>query len=71
MKEYNVYIEGYSATGERGVAKLFGTAVAESFKDACGIVAEDPELEYYDPERLTYWGCRLFDNLKDAQKGFG
>jgi hypothetical protein len=25
----------------------------------------------FNPEALTYWGCKLFDNEADARKGFG
>ncbi|WP_280633320.1 hypothetical protein [Paenibacillus polymyxa] len=27
--------------------------------------------QQHTPERLTYWGCRLFDNHADAAVSFG
>lgn len=69
MKAYPIYMEGYQATGDGAKAHYVGEGVGNSFLDACrrryvGDV-------WYDPNRNTYWGCRLFDNLEDAQRSFG
>ena len=35
MKEYEIWIEGYAATGERAYASLIGKAIGDSFYEAC------------------------------------
>jgi chloramphenicol O-acetyltransferase len=88
-KRYEVWVEGYAATGESGKAHLAGTAEARNFADACHKVfcrlhlesmladEKNPSRQYdagrwdYDPTNLTYWGCALFDNERDARRSFG
>lgn len=67
MKNYEVWTEGYIATGQRGYAQYHGCAEAESFEEACKIVLGDR----LDKDRLSVWGCRCFENEKDASKSFG
>jgi hypothetical protein len=77
MKEYEVWLEGFSATGERGPAHLCGIFRAETFANACyQWVCSLPEIHrkffrVHKNNQLTYWGCRFFDNEKDARKSFG
>jgi len=73
MKVYDIWAEGYAATGESGGATLVGQACGETFKAACDKYATYDEgfKKLYDPLRLTYWGCKLFDNRHDAQERFG
>jgi hypothetical protein len=74
MKTFEVWAEGYSATGDRGYHRLMGTAEAETFKEACDAVfaeADKEVREFYDPKRLSYWACRLFDNASEAAEAFG
>ncbi len=88
LKTFDVWMQGYAATGEHGVAHLWGTTEARSFKEACHKVAMEKQLLAmskaergeidltegyweYDPHKLTWWGCRLFDNEVDARKSFG
>ena len=71
MKEYEVWMEGYRATGESKPHEFIGKVEAESFKDACYIAvknwcSEDSFKRYYNPEEQTFWGCRCFDNEKDS-----
>ena len=68
-KTYEVWSEGYSATGDRGVARLMGRVEAKSFKGACDKLFENDSL--FDPDRMTHWGCRLYDNEQDARRLFG
>ena len=35
MKEYEIWSEGYAATGERGTAHYYGKAMGETFEEAC------------------------------------
>lgn len=90
LKIYEVWREGFGATGDYSPAQLIGKSYARSFAQACHIVFcteflkmteivnkpdyegyVDPDRWDYDPLRLTYWGCRLFNNETDARKSFG
>jgi hypothetical protein len=69
MKTYNIWVEGYVVNGDRGYGHLSGTIEAESFAEACAELYKGDML--FNKERLSHWGCRLFDNEADAKKGFG
>jgi len=67
-----VWREGYQCTGEHEQAHLMGVIakeVAPTFEDACRMAGSN--ASQFDPERLTVWGCRLFDNEEAARKSFG
>jgi hypothetical protein len=71
MMKYEVWSEGYD---DGGPAWLVNTIEAESFEEACCLAtAEDngcnPDL--FSTVAMTYWGCRLFDNEKEARRSFG
>jgi hypothetical protein len=72
---YHIWIEGWSAhvdQGEREKAKLLGTVEAETFADACrSWFSAHPSWSDFDADKLTHWGCRLFDNEADARARFG
>lgn len=69
MKIYNIWREGYSTTGDYSPAMLLGSAAGESFQAACNSFFEkDP---YYNSEKLSLWGCKLYDNGTEARKTFG
>ena len=73
---YEVWMEGYCATGQSATHEFIGKEEANNFKKACKIAMrkwaskEDYET-YYDEDNMTFWGCRLFDNESDAARGFG
>ncbi len=83
LKEYEVWMEGYSVTGESKSASLIGKAKARNFAQACHIVMcnnylkscalpdQGPGRWDYDPLTLSYWGCRLFWSEHLAKKTFG
>jgi len=79
MNKYEVWMEGYAATGEHGSAHRLVSKEGktlwegETFKDAVKAAVEEviEEKNYYDPERNTYWGCRFFDNEAEARSSFG
>ena len=66
-------MEGYCATGNRSCAKLIGTATAETFEEACvSVLASRADLQqYYNAQRNTVWGCRLFPTEGAARASFG
>ena len=72
---YEVWLEGYTANGERGYAQYLGNHPGKNFADACRralIYNEWPGIKrLYNPDRNTYCGCRFFDNEADARKSFG
>lgn len=75
---YEVWLEGYSATGQENTAQFIGTYKAENFVNACHIAAMDIAhgnlydfYKYYSINNNTWWGCRFFDNEEDARKAFG
>ena len=68
-----VWCEGFSATGQSGPATFWGSTLARDFPEACKKLAvQKPKFkDYFDPEHMTWWGCRLYDNATDARRSFG
>lgn len=79
MKKYQVWLEGFSATGNNETAKKLTrkneetTWEADTFQEACekALRTLKWEMKYYNNDRNTYWSCRFFDNETDARKNFG
>ncbi|MBR2388239.1 MAG: hypothetical protein IKB02_05670 [Clostridia bacterium] len=73
QNEIGLWIEGYAATGESSTAKFLGFYKASTLKEAVTEwLKENPQEEkYVNMERLSYWGCRFFDNETEARKSFG
>ena len=72
LKKFEIWSEGYACTGQSDGAMLHGKIKANSFKEACiKFFTSGEDKEYFDPDQMTYWGCKLFDNEKDARKSFG
>jgi hypothetical protein len=67
---YDIWAEGYAVTGNSGTAqKMAGGVRATSFKNAC--IKHFEGSPFFDKEKLTYWGCKLFPDEYDARKTFG
>ncbi|MCH7381195.1 hypothetical protein [Acinetobacter higginsii] len=75
MKNYQVWLEGYAATGEQQPAQFVGVVNADNFENAIEILLKQKEwdMKFFNIVRGTpvYWGCRFFDNETDARKSFG
>ena len=74
MKEFEIWIEGYSATGESAPAMFIGKCVASTFKEACETFIDDKGQNLpldVNRQHPSIWCCRLFDNEQDARKSFG
>jgi hypothetical protein len=73
MKKFEIWMEGFSATGESAPASLLGTSNGDTFKDAViAFMDTRPDLGLqFDTSRMTYWGCRLYPTYKMARKSFG
>ena len=71
---YQVWAEGYRASGDRADATFLGTARASSFRGAVDIIrdrSETPDLYTFKGARCFLWGCELFDNEANARRRFG
>lgn len=71
---YQVWAEGYRASGDRADATLLGTARAATFRGAVEIIrdrSDAPELYTFKGDLCFFWECRLFDNEADARRRFG
>lgn len=75
---WDVWIEGYQATGEHGHHKFVGSFRVGSFQDACTLAALKLARgnmytfnKYYDMQKNTWWGCHFYSNEADAAKDFG
>jgi hypothetical protein len=73
MKNFEIWSEGFRATGEWGTATYHGSCEGDSFKQVCILFATHNLnfAKYFDPDRMTFWGCKLFDNEYDARNRFG
>lgn len=78
--KYTLWVEGYLATGEHGVAQCLGAWDADTFSDAVGAwnQAENPGGRKYGTlkynaarDEWSVWGCVIFDNEEDARRNFG
>lgn len=76
-RTYALWVEGFSATGERGTAKFLGTYTADTLDDA---VKKWNSRKNFDRRFgalvqcngfWTVWGCRIFDNEHAAREAFG
>lgn len=87
MKKFEIWAEGYAATGEHQVASKIGEGFGETFDDAVrDYMSKNPNHgikentmnryvsnESYQSRRSNWhiWACELFDNETDARKAFG
>lgn len=67
--KFEVWMEGYRATGESAPAHKVGEVEAPDFAAACDALCG--AMECYDRAKRAVWACRLFDNETDAQRSFG
>lgn len=73
IKDFDIWCEGFVATGERGHATLLGHSKGEDLKDACVNYAKQNKefARYFNENTMAYWGCQIYDNETDARKSFG
>jgi len=69
FKKFEIWSEGFIATGEQATATYHGTIMANSFKEACRYMFY--KRTDFDSKRLTLWGCRLYDNEMNARRTYG
>lgn len=71
---WEIWSEGYIVSGDSSEATYHGNYEGETFKEAVEtwIKTLSPNsAPVVDLENLSFWGCRLFDNERDARKSFG
>lgn len=75
MKTFEIWAEGYSATGEYSPATFLGRFEGDTFRDAViawkNTLKDEHSIRCVDVDNLSFWACRLFDNENDARKSFG
>lgn len=74
-KEFEVWTEGYATTGQSSDAMFHGKFKGKTFKDAViawkNTLTDKYSIQCVDVDRMNFWGCRFYDNEKDARKSFG
>lgn len=82
MKKYDIWVEGYLASGMEGIparaqklasnieANSFVEAVKKWYKSEPNASSRYGDLTIKN-DTACLWGCVLFDNEKDARKSFG
>ena len=74
VNTYEVWTEGYAATGESSGAYFHGRFKGNTFKDAVKDFVKTLSAgsqKDFSEERMCLWGCRFFDNERDARNSFG
>lgn len=75
MTSFEIWAEGYRATGESGDATYLGTSEGESFDEAVKLYKDRNPSEAHLLSRnggyWTYWACRLYDNEQQARLSYG
>lgn len=74
--KFNLWIEGYSATGEHSGASCIGKANGDTFIEACrNFATKENQRKFggYSEQNGVprFWGCKVFDNEGDARRSFG
>ena len=71
--KFDIWSEGFLVTGMEGQpaqARRHASGIeADSFQEACDKFFIADKL--YNSERLSHWGCGLFDNEQLARRSFG
>ncbi len=71
-RTWTVWAEGFAATGQSGQAQIMGTAYAETFQEACDMLAREQGWgSLYNTENRSYWGCSLYPTEEQARVTFG
>lgn len=79
MKEFDVWSEGYAATGEHGTAMFEGKSSGNTFDEAViKLLGHRLDKDKEEPDgyrrfagKLCIWACRIYDNEQEARASFG
>ena len=73
MSKYNVWIEGYSCTGQYSPDEFLATVEAQTFEEACVLAMKEAGFDqesidtYYKEHNNTFWGCSFYEQDPDAE----
>jgi len=74
-REFEVWMEGFAATGESATAQLLGKYKGKTFMDAyLNYVKEkygNSPPDYVDLTKPVIWGCNCYSTEIEARKYFG
>jgi len=72
-RRYEIWVEGWKATGGGGRARFFGAAWGETFRDACvrHMAHREDADRFFDESSLAWWACRLYPTEAEARESFG
>ena len=73
---WTIWSEGWQIAGQAGRAQFLGEWPGRTFEEAVmNMCGEKPVIGRYVVRNydgsFDYWGCRLFDNEKDAKRSYG
>lgn len=73
MKTWEIWSEGYRATGESSKAFKLGEGIGETFHEACIDLANRSKYfnTFFNEEQLTHWACRLYATEWQAREVYG
>lgn len=80
MREFEVWTEGYAATGQSGKAIFHGKVMAKNFDEACikllgrSLAKDDSQPDGYrrnSKGNMCVWICGCYDNEAEARASFG
>ena len=74
--QIDLWVEGFAVQGNQGTAQFLGTYEASNITEAVmQFMDENPdtevELHRFGDHEHAIWGCRIFDNEKDARRSYG
>ena len=71
-KFFNIWSEGYAATGQSSDAQCMGSFPGKTFKEAVkNWMKTIDSANLVDLNNMTYWGCKLYPDESSARKTFG
>ncbi len=73
---FNIYMEGFVTNGESGKAIFLATSEGDTFIEACKNYIKktghgEIRVDKNGNEYASYWGCRWFPTLEEAQEFCG
>lgn len=73
-KPYDIWCEGFRATGQSRKAWFVGSVVGVDFKDACRNYSKahpEANIKEWGTNAIGIWGCQFFPTEEEARKSFG
>lgn len=75
MRTYQIWIEGYQATGGHAGASYVGEAEGNNLNEAVFNLYKQRNitrrLDKHEDGHYTHWACRFYSSEHEARKSFG